>query len=162
MKVPALHRVVQFTARTSALLFTAAEISQAVRPLARARKPLYLAFVAAHAVHLTAVARFAVRTRGRALFPGGRDLRDVGGWPTMLGIYALFFLLALAGWAADSGHRGGRPGVRRAGRAATGVIGAMFVSVYLGQLPRSRWYAVPASVIAGAVIASTAVHRTQG
>ena len=30
-----------------------------------------------------------------------------------------------------------------AGRAATGLIGAMFVGTYLGQLSQSRWYAVP-------------------
>ena len=78
-----VHRAARVTGRTSAVLFAAAQFSQALRlPSAGAWRPLYLGFVAAHAVHFTAVTRYAAMTNGRNLFPGGRDMNDVGGWPT--------------------------------------------------------------------------------
>ena len=43
-----------------------------------------------------------------------------------------------------------------AGRAAVGLIGAMFVGTYLGQLKRSRWVALPATLIGAAVTARIA------
>ncbi|HEY5788393.1 MAG TPA: hypothetical protein VIT65_26845 [Microlunatus sp.] len=157
MKTATLHRTVRLTARTSAVLFTSAQIAQALRrPTPSAWRPLYLAFVAAHAIHFGFVARFAQRTHGQALFPGGRNMDDVGGWTTVLGIYALFLTLATVGWTAapTDTHQGRRPGV-----AATTIIGAMFISFYLNQLPRSRWYAVPGATIAAAVLANI-VSRT--
>ena len=157
MKTTSLHRAVRLSARSSAVLFTSAQLSQALRlPTPRAWRPLYVAFVAAHAIHFAFVARFAHRTQGRALFPGGRNMHDVGGWPTVLGIFASFLILATLGWtAADPAHAhsGGR---RRAGLAGTPLIGAMFVSFYLGQLPRSARHAAPAAVIGAAVLANVA------
>ena len=160
MKTATLHRTVRLTARTSAVLFTTAQIAQALRrPTPSAWRPLYLAFVAAHVVHFGFVARFAQRTRGHALFPGGRDMHDVGGWTTVLGIYTLFLTLATVGWVAAPAdrHQG-----RRLGVAATTIIGAMFVSFYLNQIPRSSRHAVPGAVIAAAVLANIASRTVAG
>ena len=161
MNTAAVHRAVRVTGRTSAVLFAAAQFSQALRlPSVGAWRPLYLGFVATHAVHFTAVTRYAAMTNGRNLFPGGRDMNDVGGWPTVLGIYALFFALASTAWAGSS--RAGRvqPGVRRAGSAANGLLGAMFASFYLGQIPQSRWNALPATIIGAAVLTNIeAAHK---
>jgi hypothetical protein len=151
----ALRRAIRITARSSAMLFAAAQATEALGPPAtRAWRPLYLGFMAAHATHFTLVAKYAKLTGGRAaLFPGGRNLNDVGGWPTMAAIYALFAGLATTGWAARASAATSRRGLRIAGPVATGIIGAMFVGTYLGQLPRSGWSAVPAAIVAGAVLA---------
>jgi hypothetical protein len=161
MKTATLHRTVRLTARTSAVLFTSAQIAQALRrPTPSAWRPLYLAFVAAHAVHFGFVARFAQRTRGQALFPGGRNMHDVGGWTTVLGIYALFLILATVGWMAAPAdpHQSRGPG----GVAATTLIGAMFVSFYLQQISRSPRHAVPGTIIAAAVLANIASRTFAG
>ena len=115
--------------------------------------------MAAHAVHFAVVARYAVVNGGRDLFPGGRSLNEVGGWPTVAGIYTFFAVLAGTGWVTGAPRAAGRPRVRVIGHAATGLIAAMFVGVYLGQLPRSRWYAVPATAVAGAVTANVVAQR---
>ena len=49
--------------------------------------------------------------------------------------------------------------MRIAGRAATGLIGAMFVGTYSGQLSQSKWYAVPAALVGTAEIASVVARR---
>ena len=162
MKTASLHRTVRLTARTSAVLFTSAQVAQALRlPTSSTWRPLYAAFVAAHTIHFGFVARFAHRTQGRTLFPGGRNMHDVGGWPTVLGIFALFVTLAAVSWRfaePDGAHRGRRG----AGLVAPALIGAMFVSFYLGQVPRSPRHAVPGAIIAAAVLANLASHAIAG
>lgn len=151
----ALHRAVRLSARSSALLFAAAQAVPAFGPgAAQAWRPLYLGFMAAHAVHFAVVAKYAKVTGGRALFPGGRNLHDVGGWPTVAAIYAVFAGLAATGWAANRPAATDRRGVRTAGRIAVGTIAAMFVGTYLGQLPRSGWNAVPAVIVGAAAAGS--------
>ena len=144
------------------MLFAAAQTAQVLGPrTAWAWRPLYLGFMAAHATHFTVVARYARITAGRAaLFPGGRNLNDVGGWPTMAAIYALFAGLAATGWAAGAAPATNSRRLHSAGRVATGIIGAMFAGTYLGQLPRSGWSAVPAAIVAAAVVARLAAGRT--
>ena len=83
--------------------------------------------MAAHAVHFAVVARYAVVNGGRDLFPGGRSLHDVGGWPTVAGIYTFFSGLAVTGWAAGAPRAAGQPSLRAVGQAATGLMAAMFV-----------------------------------
>jgi hypothetical protein len=156
-----LHRAVRLTARTSALLFAAAQASQAMGSgAARVWRPLYVGFMAAHAAHFAVVTRYAKATGGRSLFPGGRNLQDVGGWPTVAAIYTFFAALAGTGWAAGTHAAKNTPGVGIAGRIATGIIAAMFVGTYLGQLPRSSWNAAPAAVVGAAVLANlrTGIH----
>lgn len=144
---------VRLTARASALLFSAAQVAPHLgTEAARSSAPLlYRAFLAAHTLHFAAVTRYAVLTGGRNLFPGGRGLQEVGGWPTMAGIFALFAALAAAG-AVDPAAPGGRSGRPRA-IAARVAIGVMFTGTYLGQTRRSRWYAVPAGLSALGAIA---------
>jgi hypothetical protein len=150
----ALYRAVRLTARSSAMLFAAAQATQVLGPrAAQAWRPLYLGFMAAHATHFTVVARYAKITGGRALFPGGKNLTDVGGWPTVAAIYTLFAGLAATGWAAGASPPRSTRGLGFAGRVATGTIGVMFVGTYLGQLPRSGWNAMPAAIVASAVLA---------
>jgi hypothetical protein len=162
MKTASLHRVVRLTARTSAVLFTSAQVAQALGMRGATLHPpsawrlLYLAFVSAHATHFAAVARFAHQTGGRALFPGGRDMKDVGGWPALFGIFAFFFALATTGWIAAGSVARGRPVSRGIGSTATALIGAMFVSFYWGQVPQNRWYTVPGAIISAAVLSNVA------
>ena len=157
MSTAQLHRAVRLTARTSALLFAGAQATSALGP-ARASRPLYLAFMAAHAAHFTVVARYAKVKGGRDVFPGGRSVDEVGGWATVAGIYTFFFGLAITGWAAGAPRMTGEPSMRATQRAATLLMAAMFVGTYLGQLRRSPWYAVPATIVAGTVAANIVGH----
>ena len=160
VKIARLYRAVHLTARTSALLFAGAQAASARGAKAgSASRRLYLAFMAAHAVHFTVVTRYAQVNGGRDLFPGGRSLHQVGGWRTVVRIYGFFSSLALLGWVAGPPRAAGRHPVSPLGNGATGLIAAMFVGVYLGQLPRSPWYAVPATTVAGAVTANFLAQR---
>ena len=154
------YRAVRLTARTSAVLFSVAQLSAGAGPrAARISRAAYLGFMAAHAVHFVVVARYAVVNQGRRLFPGGRSLSDAGGWRTVLGIFSAFAGLAVTGWVGRRPAVGVRPARRPEGRVATSVIAAMFVGTYLGQLRRSRWYALPAALVAGATTAGWALER---
>jgi hypothetical protein len=158
--ISALHHYVRLTARSSALLFAATQATSAFgQRAAWAWRPLYVGFMAAHATHFAVVTRYAKVTGGSGLFPGGRSLNDVGGWPTVAGIYTFFAGLAVTGWAAGTPAATGKPRMRVAGRAATGLIGAMFIGTYLGQIPQSRWYAVPATLVGTAGIANLLARR---
>ena len=157
-----IYRAVHLTARTSALLFAGAQAASALGPRAeRASQVLYVAFMTAHAVHFSVVARYAVVNGGRDLFPGGRSLNDVGGWPTVAGIYTAVSGLAVTGWPTPARGAAGRYKKQIVGQMATGVIAAMFVSVYLGQLRQSRWYAVPATLVVGASTAKVVAERVR-
>ena len=125
-----LRQTVRLTARSSALLFAGSALATATGGQAAqaAARPLYLGFLLAHATHFAAVARYAVRTDGRDLFPGGRSLQDVGGWSSVLSIYSLFASLALAGWPVSGG--GVRGPLRVVGLGATGAIGVLFAGTY--------------------------------
>ncbi|HEX6757823.1 MAG TPA: hypothetical protein VF086_05330 [Propionibacteriaceae bacterium] len=163
MNASALHKHVRLTARSSALLFAAAQATPALGGrAARASRPLYLGFMAAHAAHFTVVARYAKVTGGRALFPGGRSMKDVGGWPTVAGIYSFFAGLAVTGWATGGPAAMSKHRMRVAGRTATGLIGAMFFGTYIGQVSQSRWYALPATLVGTAVIANVAAQHGGG
>lgn len=160
LRAARLYRAVRLTARASAMLFAAAKATSAIGPpLSHASRPFYVAFLTAHAVHFTVVARYAVVNGGRDLFPGGRSLRDVGGWRTMVGIYSLFAGLAVTGWVTDSPLVAKRSPWHAIGHGATWAMATMFVGVYLGQFPRSRWYAVPATAVAGAMVADGLARR---
>ena len=160
-----VYRAVRLTARTSALLFAGAQATSAFGPRAApVSRRLYLAFMAVHAVHFSVVSTYAKVNGGRDLFPGGRSLGQAGGWPTVLSIYTLFSSLALTGWAAGGPMATTHPKIGTIGHAATRVIAAMFVGVYLGQLTRSPWYALPATAVAGAATADilTQQRRRRG
>ena len=160
MSAARAYRTVQLTARSSALLFGAAQAASALGPrTGRAPTFLYLAFMAAHAGHFTAVAAYARVNGGRDMFPGGRSMNDVGGWPTVAAIYTLFSALAVTGSAAGTRRAPGQPSHGVIGQAAMWVMAAMFAGAYVGQLPRSRWYAVPATAVAGAMTANAWARR---
>jgi len=153
MRPAAALGIVRLTARTSALLFAGAQTAPlAGRRGARVSETLYQGFMVAHVLHFAAVTRYAVMTGGHDLFPGGRDLHDVGGWPTVAGIFTGFAGVATIGWV-------GRPTTTRvsgwtrvAGAAARTFIGTMFTGTFTGQLSRSTWYAVPAAISGAATV----------
>lgn len=150
------HRRVRLTARTSGLLFAGSQATAALgAPTARAARPLYLAFMAAHAAHFAAVSRYAVLNEGRDLFPGGRSIDSVGGWPSVFGIFGAFGALALTGASSAAPLSSTqRPQLRGLGPIASAIIATMYVSTYIGQLNKSRWYAVPAVAIGAAATAN--------
>jgi hypothetical protein len=143
------RRVVRLTARTSAMLFAGAQVAPlACRRCARVGETLYQAFMAAHVVHFASVTRYTLLTGGHDVFPGGRDLHDVGGWPTVAGIFTGFAGVATIGWVGRPITRV-PPGVRTAaGAAARTVIGTLFAGTFASQIARSAWYVVP-MVISG-------------
>lgn len=122
--VSRLHRAVRLTARASALLFAGSQVAPAggLRT-ARAARSLYLGFAAAHAAHFVLVARYAKVVDGRNLFPGGRGLRDVGGWPTIWAIYLLFAALVVSSWPTVAAWGAPERSRLRAARAASALIG---------------------------------------
>lgn len=155
-----LLSVVRWTARASGLLFASAVSATAISPSTRrASRWLYLGFAMTHAVHFAAVARYAVVTGGQNLFPGGRSLRDAGGWPTVLVIFAGFGALVAAGRTTVVAAGSNRAHSAVAGRAAIGLIGAMFAGMHLGQVRQSRWRALPATLIALSVAANILSDR---
>ena len=154
-----LHRTVRLTARASGLLFAAAHGASALESPRTTSRALYRAFLVAHAVHFAAVARYATATGGRGLFPGGRSLQDVGGWRTILGIYAFLAGLALTGQGAVAPTRTASPAVGVPAQVATGLVASMFVGTYLGQLVHSRWYLVPALLIGVTAAANITAPR---
>jgi hypothetical protein len=140
------------------MLFAGAQAAPlAGRRGARAGDALYRAFLVAHAVHFTAVTRYAVLTGGHDLFPGGRDLDDVGGWPTVAGIFTSFAGVATIGWFGRPTKTTVAPRSRAAGTAARTIVGAMFTGTFAGRIPRSAWYAVP-TVISGTATALAATN----
>lgn len=142
-------RVVRVTARTSAMLFASAQAAALVgRRGARAGDALYQGFLVTHALHFAAVTRYAVMTGGHDLFPGGRDLDDVGGWPTVAGIFTGFAGVASIGWVGRSARTRVSRRTLFAGTAARAVIGTMFTGTFASRSARSAWYAVP-TVISG-------------
>jgi hypothetical protein len=148
-----LYLAVHWAARASALLFALALVAPAVlRSSARPSQNLFAAFIVAHTVHFFFVTWLAAATGGAGMFPGGRSVTDVGGWPAVAGIFALFYALAILGLAArrERAHRHGW--LRATGRFATAFIGFMFVATYVPLLARSPWYALPAAIVTVAVV----------
>ena len=154
-RVTTLHRAVRLTARSSALLFAAAEVAAAVGPsLARAARLLYLAFMTVHSMQLhgrgevrggyrwsRSVSRRAELVQGRRLAHRDCDLRPV---------------YCARGHRVGDGQRGGDdPPAAASGRPGRKkrVIAAMFVGTYAGQMSRSAWYALPGSIVGAAAIA---------
>ena len=86
-------------------------------------------------------------------------MSDVGGWPTVAAIYTLFSALAVTGSAAGTRRAPSQPSHGVIGQAAMWGMAAMFAGAYVGQLPRSRWYAVPATAVAGAMTANAWARR---
>lgn len=152
-----LYPALVWSARLSAGLFTAALLA----PLALGRRTVapFPAFVGAHTVHFGLVIAVAAETGGAGMFPGGRSLAEVGGWPTLLAIVALFYLLALASFLER--RPGGAPSlaVRRLGRFSTGFLAFMFVATYLPLAARSPWYGLFAAVIFAAAALDLAAPR---
>lgn len=153
MTVAALHLALSSTARVSAVLFA---LSLLVPALSRERGGrsgrLQLAFIVAQTLHFAFVTWLASVSGGAGMFPGGRSVAEVGGWPVVLAIFVLFYAVALIAFFA---RRAGaaRARLRAAGRLATAFIGFMFVATYLPLVARSGWYALLALLVTAAVAA---------
>jgi hypothetical protein len=154
MNSPDLYLAVHWTARLSALLFAAALLAPVLLRddgPRRSQVP-FVAFLAAHTVHFSFVLALAFETGGKKMFPGGRDIADVGGLPTVFAMFAFFYLLGtLALLQRRAGPRAGTL-LRVAGRFSTVFLGYMFVTTYIPLVERSPWYALPAALIATAVV----------
>jgi hypothetical protein len=142
---------VHWSARTSAVLFALSLAAPLVpKWLARPSEALYVGFVAANTVQFYFVTQLALATGGANMFPGGRSLADVGGWPSVLGIFTFFYVLALMGWLSRRDSAKSR--LRAAGVFSRTFIGFMFVSTYIPLIARSPWYALPCALVAAAVV----------
>jgi hypothetical protein len=155
MSVEELYTAVHWTARASAVLFATALLAPTLlAPTLALRRSLlpYVGFMMAHTIHFGFVVWLAMVTGGAKMFPGGRDIGDVGGWPAVFGIFTFFYVLATAGLLARRrGSEAGRA-LRFGGRFATTFLGYMFVSTYVPLVSRSAWYALPAALVALAVL----------
>jgi hypothetical protein len=138
-----------YTARASAFAFAFALAAPLLSEWARRRRvALFAAFAALHALHFAVVAFFAASHPQAAIFPGERSATQVGGWPAIAGIVALFAVLVMTAIHA----RGARAGQRAklAGRGAVALLTFMFVATYLPLTSRSPWYFLPALLITAA------------
>jgi hypothetical protein len=162
VEISSLYTAVHLSARVSAMLFGA---SLAVPALFRIQTSggvgLYVAFVAAHSVHFAFVTWLARATDGVGIFPGGRDMAEVGGWPALFGIFTFFYVLAFLGLAARLRANQAGASLRAAGKVSTLFIGFMFVSTYVPLVSRSPWYALPATLVTLAVLVDVAAPRVR-
>lgn len=153
-----LREAAHWTARASALAFTIALAGPVFfRRAARRRIAFLAAFAALHAVHFAVVGFFAVTHPDAGIFPGGRSATQVGGWPTVAAIVALFAILvttAIYARGEGAGHR-----AQLAGRGAVWFLTFMFVATYLPLTARSWWYSVPAVLISAAAALETFEHK---
>ena len=142
---------VHWAARLSAIMFASSLAAPLLpRLLARRSEALYLGFAAANTVQFVFVTLLALATGGANMFPGGRSVADVGGWPEVFGIFGFFYVLALVGWL---GRRAGASSpLSAAGVFSRAFIGFMFVSTYVPLIARSAWYALPCAFVGAAVL----------
>lgn len=134
-----IHHLVVGTGRLSAALFIVALLGAGVGFRA---VPLWLAFVAAHTIHFSFVAWLAVASEGA-------NLRDIGGWPTALGVGTGFYVLAACAALAWSG--GGWRVVHGIGHAGVVLIALAFIATYVPLLATSAFFALPVVGIVGAL-----------
>jgi hypothetical protein len=153
MSAAALYLALSWTARLSAVLFA---LSLLVPALATHRAKrwgrLQTAFIVAHTLHFACIAWLVSVSSGAGMFPGGRSVTEVGGWPVVLGIFALFYAVAFLASRARRADAA-QTRLRTAGKLATVFIGFMFVATYLPLVTRSGWYALPALLVTAAVAA---------
>lgn len=156
MDTSQLDLALHWTARLSAILFaiTLASPAWSTRAL-RGSRQLYLAFMLAHTAHFVFVVRLAQATAGENMFPGGRSVDDVGGWPTVFGIMSFFYALAIVGLIAR--RAGSTPGhrLRLANRIATTMIGFMFIVTYVQLTFQSSWFALLGILVTVGVLIDT-------
>ena len=157
MSVAALHLAISWTARLSAVLFAFSLIVPALSGHRGHSGRLQVAFILAHTLHFAFVAWLAGVSGGAGMFPGGRSVAEVGGWPVVLAIFALFYAVA---FIALTARRAGaaQKRLRTAGKLATVFIGFMFVATYLPLVTRSGWYALLALLVTAAVGADLRAH----
>lgn len=151
MSVVALHLAMSWTARVSAVVFALSLLVPALSPQRSAHSGwLQIAFIVAHTLHFSFVAWLARVTGGAGMFPGGRSVAEVGGWPVVLAIFVLFYAVALVALVARR-TSADHPRLRTAGKLSTAFIGGMFVATYLPLVARSGWYVLLALLVAAAV-----------
>ena len=162
MSVVALLLAIKWTARLSAILFALSLLVPALSPHRRPHSVrLQIAFIVAHTLHFSFVARLASVTGGAGMFPGGRSVAQVGGWPAVLAIFALFYAVAFIALAARRSDAD-QPRLRTAGKLSTAFIGFMFVATYVPLVARSGWYAFLALLVAAAVAADLRARARAG
>ena len=139
MTSAAIHDLVVGTGRLSAALFVAALLGAGAGYRA---VPLWLAFVAAHTVHFSFVAWLAAAS-------DGANLRDIGGWPTALGVGAGFYILVACTAVTWSGI--GWRAIHGIGPAGVVLIALALIATYVPLLATSMLFALPVVAIIGAL-----------
>ncbi|MGH6950255.1 MAG: hypothetical protein ACREH4_05255 [Vitreimonas sp.] len=141
-----VHHFVTASGRVAAGFFVLALIGAGLRYGAGG---MWLAFLASQTVHFAFVVWFVTETGGVNLFPGGRSLQDVGGWPTIFAIFALFYTLAAA--RLIGAHAAANDLARLADGIGTGAIGLFFLATYIPLIARSSVFAAPVVAILAAL-----------
>ncbi|MGC4096391.1 MAG: hypothetical protein QM706_04685 [Nitrospira sp.] len=143
-----LYLAVHLTARASAILFaTALLVPVLFHRTQQHSQGLYGVFIVAQTAHFGCVIWLANEMGGRNMFPGGKSIEEVGGWPIVFGICSLFYALAVVRLITSSMEMGTRWRPQTASRMATAMIGGMFLSVYVPLIPQSSWYAALAALL---------------
>jgi len=110
---------------------------------------MWLAFLAGQSVHFALVVWFVIKTGGVNLFPGNHSLQDVGGWPAIIAIFALFYVLAAARLVAA--HAPASDLARIGDRIGATAIGLFFLATYIPLIARSWNFAAPVLAILAAL-----------
>jgi len=144
---PVLRELTRITARFSATLFAAALFAFAARRRVSApvAARLFVAFIAAHAVHFSIVFMLAYAT-------GGANFRARGGYLLTIAVGVLFAAGAVAGFLRLRAREPTR-GLRLAGGLGIGFIWFAFTETYAGRALRAPVLAIPAVVLTAAFLA---------
>ena len=144
---------VRWSARFAAAAFVVAVlVPPLVRGPERLSRWLWLVFLSAQSLHFGLVLRLGVLVHGANMFPGGRSIAESGGWPAVLGIFALFYSLALPVlWRRWRGRAAG-PLLRFAATASTLCFGLMLLDTYVPLWHRSGWFVLPVALVAVALV----------
>lgn len=147
MDEPVLRELTRITARISATLFAAALLTFAARQRVSARVAVrvFAAFIAAHAVHFSAVFLLAYAT-------SGANLRARGGYPLTITVGALFGASAVAGLLRLRASEPAR-GLRLAGGLGIAFIWFAFTLAYGSRAFVSPVFAIPTIVLTVAFLA---------
>ena len=147
MDEPVLSELTRITARISATVFAAALLAFAARRRVQTRLAvrLFAAFIAAHAIHFSAVFLLAYAT-------SGANLRARGGYPLTAAVGALFGASAVAGLLRLRASEPARA-LRLGGGLGIAFIWFAFTQAYGGRALVSHIFAIPTVVLTVAFLA---------
>jgi hypothetical protein len=143
MSVDQVHTLLVAMGRVSLVVF--------LFVLAAGGRRAWFVYIASLTGLFAAVSAFAVAGGGENLFPGGRSLAEVGGWPSLLAIFALCYSLAFVGLRAQLGGGAASRGLQVSGLAATTMLALMYYLTYLPLVRTHSWFVVPVIALSAAL-----------